>query len=135
MNRTMLDLWAGFFVVAGIVVLAGFSLMVSNASLALGRNGVGDTLDEGNEALGLGDEVGFTFDLGDRCGGAASADGDGALAVLPVGTLGRLCQTLLAQRLEGGLHIALRGLEGALGLHHADTGELTKRLDVFRTDC
>ena len=32
MNRTLLDLWAGFFVAAGIVVLVGFSLMVSNAS-------------------------------------------------------------------------------------------------------
>lgn len=31
MNRTLLDLWAGFFVAAGIVVLVGFSLMVSNA--------------------------------------------------------------------------------------------------------
>ncbi len=32
MNRMMLDLWAGCFVVAGIVVLVVFSLMVSNAS-------------------------------------------------------------------------------------------------------
>ena len=32
MNRTLLDLWAGFFVAAGIVVLVGFSLMVSIAS-------------------------------------------------------------------------------------------------------
>lgn len=32
MNRTLLDLWAGIFVAAGIVVLVGFSLMVSNAS-------------------------------------------------------------------------------------------------------
>ena len=32
MNRTMLDLWAGCFVVAGIVVLVVFALQVSNAS-------------------------------------------------------------------------------------------------------
>ena len=32
MNRTLLDLWAGIFVAAGIMVLVGFSLMVSNAS-------------------------------------------------------------------------------------------------------
>ena len=34
MNRTLLDLWAGFFVAAGIVVLVVFSLMVSNASFS-----------------------------------------------------------------------------------------------------
>ena len=34
MNRTLLDLWAGLFVAAGIVVLVGFSLMVSNAGTA-----------------------------------------------------------------------------------------------------
>ena len=64
-------------------------------------------------------------------GGAVDEQADGALGVLAVVALGRGGQALLPQPLLGGLGVAVVGLEGALGVHHAGAGGLAQRLHVL----
>ena len=100
--------------------------------LALGGDGLGHFLGEALELVRGGDEVGLALQLDDGAEIAVDDQGDGALGVFTVGALGSLAEALLTEPLAGGFHVAVVGLEGLLGIHHAGAGCLAQGLDVFR---
>ncbi len=101
----------------------------------VGRGGRGDDLgDVGGKAgeLGVGaHEVGLAGELEEGTGLAVSGDerGDSALVGLAAGLLGGLGQAVLAEDVDGGIHIAIGLDEGLLALHHRGIGHLAELLD------
>ena len=92
---------------------------LGNGGLALGDDELGQGVGLGLELLAAGDEVGLALQLDDGADVAVDDQRDDALVVLAVVALGAGGQALLAQPLLGGLHVAVVGLEGLLGVHHA----------------
>ena len=97
---------------------------------------LGRVVDELDERLGLGDEVGLAVDLGERhrllVGG--NREGDDALLGLLVDALGGDGETLLAEVLDGLFHIAVSGGEGFLAGAHSGGGRLAEFLDLLNCD-
>ena len=99
--------------------------------LALGGDELGQRIGLRLELLTAGDEVGLALQLDERADLAVDGEGDNALRVLPVTALGAGGESLLAQPLLGGFHVASVGLEGPLGVHHPGAGRLAQRLDIL----
>src|SRR5690606_31492955 len=96
------------------------------------QRGGGDGVDERQEVLVLGDEVGLGVDL-DQHGLAAVLGGDdAALGGDAVGLLVGLGQAGLAQPFGGGVDVAVVLGERLLALHHAGAGALAEILDERR---
>ena len=94
-------------------------------------------LDEGLEALGLGDEICFAVDLDERPGAAllAAGCGDEALVGLLVGALELDGLPLGAEDLDRLLDVAVRLGEGLLAVHHAGVRAVAEFLDDCYGDC
>ena len=108
-------------------------LHVLELSVALGHSGLtlrDDELREGvgfvDEGLGRGDEVGLALQLDDGPDVALDEQRHDTLVVVTVVALGGLGETLLAQPLLRGFHVAVVGLEGLLGIHHPGAGGLAQ---------
>ena len=108
---------------------------LGHGGLALGDDQLGQGVGLGLEQVAGGDEVGLALELDDRPDVAVDHQRDEALVVLAVVTLGAGGQPLLAQPLLGCVHVAVVGLEGLLGVHHARASGLAQRLYVFRGEC
>ena len=89
------------------------------------------TVDELDEGLGLRDEVGLAVDLGERHGLLVGGLGqrDDALLGLLVDALGGDGETLLAEILDGLIHVAVARRESFLARTHAGGGRLTELLN------
>ena len=98
---------------------------------ALRSHHVGQLLRLPLEVLGAGDEVGLALQLDHRADTVLHDQGDDTLGVLPVVALGAGSQPLLTKPLLGCLGVAVGGLEGALGVHHAGTRGLAQCLYVL----
>ena len=80
----------------------------------------GQLIGERVELRRLGDEVGLAVELEqDRFPGGNMAGDHRALGGDAARPLGRGGQTLLAEEFDGSLHVARRGLQGRLAVHHA----------------
>ena len=103
--------------------------------LALERD-LGGLLAEVLVAVGVGDEVGLAVDLGERHGLLVRGlgKGDDALLRLLVDALGGDRETLLAEVLDGFVHVAVGGLERFLAGSHAGGGRLAELLDHVNRD-
>ena len=86
--------------------------------------------------VGAGHEIGLAVDLDQHADLAAAVDvrADGALGGHPAGLLGRRGETLLAQRVDRLLHVALALVEGVLAIHHSGAGALPELLDHLSGD-
>src|SRR5690606_20650933 len=86
-----------------------------------GRDLHRDLPDQLPEFLGLRDEVGLAVDLDEHADAPVTVDVgvDDALRGDAGRLLGRLRQALLPEVVDGLLHVATGGLEGALAVHHA----------------
>src|SRR3954452_4016387 len=87
------------------------------------------------ELVAAGDEVGLALELDDGADVALDDQGNKALVVLAVVTLGAGRQTLLTEPLLRSFHVAVVRLEGFLGVHHPRASGLAQRLYVFRCEC
>ena len=94
-------------------------------------------VDELDERLGLGDEVGLAVDLGEGHRLLVVRDGEGydALLGLLVDALRGDGEALLAEELDGLLHVAVGGREGFLACSHSGGGRLAELLDLLNSDC
>ena len=109
----------------GLAVDGGGGKLLSGVGLGLG-GGLGDTVRESDEFVGLGDEVGLRVDLDH--GGAGN--GDQALGGGALGALSDVLGTLDTQDLDGLLEVALGLVQSLLAGHHAGAGELAELLDI-----
>ena len=89
---------------------------------------LGDVADEILEELVLGDEVGFRIHLDDGAAIALDGDADEALGRRAAGLLGGGRQTLGAQPVDRGFHLAVGLGERLLAVHHAGAGALAQFL-------
>ena len=101
----------------------------------VGGHGGGNALDEVHELLVLAHEVGLGVDLDDHAhtiddGGVSHALGGDA-----AGLLGGSGQALLPQELHGLVHVAVRGGQGLLAVHHAHAGHLAQGLHIGSSKC
>ena len=96
------------------------------------RDDLGDVLDVVDEELVLGDEVALGVDLDDGAHAAVGADPgvSHALGGYAAGLLLRGGEALLAQPLDGLVHVAVGGGKGLLAVHHADAGGLAEVLNI-----
>ena len=98
------------------------------------RNNLSQVLDELHKTVALGAEVGLAVDLNDHAHAIFHHGIGHALGGDPASLLGGLGQTLLAQNLNGLVHIALGLGEGLLAVHHTNAGHFAQSLYVFRSD-
>ena len=97
----------------------------------LSRDHGGQVLHQIQESIGLGSEIGLGVDL-DHNTHAIHNDSIGdALGGNPARLLGGLGQALLPEPVDGGIHVAVGGLEGLLAVHHAHVGHFTELLNVL----
>ena len=91
----------------------------------------GDVAHQRLELVGAGHEVGLAVDLDQHADLAAGVDvgADHALGGDAAGLLGGARQALLAQVVDGLLHVALGLDQGVLAVHHAGAGALAELLD------
>ena len=107
----------------------------SEQSIEIGRLSRGDDLGNvGGKAGELSvrtNEVGLAGELKQSAslGILGNESGDGALIGLTSGLLSSLSKTVLAQNVNGGVHIAISLDEGLLALHHRRIGHLAELLD------
>ena len=109
-----------------VVVKRSFDILTLERDLG----GIVDELDEG---LGLGDEVGFAVDFGEshRLLVGGFGESDDALLGLLVDALGGNGETLLAEILDSLFHIAVGGGESFLASAHAGGGRVAEFLDFL----
>ena len=110
----------------------GLVRMIAGIALDVGTDierHLGHHLDQPLEQVVAGDEIGFRIDLDQHALGARDLDGDQALGRDAAGLLGGLGEALLAQPIDGRLHVALGLAERGLAIHHARSGHLAQLLD------
>jgi len=97
----------------------------------LGGDEFGNVLDEGQEVVVLGDEVGLAVDFDHRAqlGVGGDVDADDAFGGHAGGSLGGLVAQLDAQDFFGLGHVASGFGQGLLALHHGCVGFLAQLLD------
>ena len=127
MTRDHLLLLLGDRQVSAVVLAGHQSVQIGGGLLG---NGGGHALDEVHELLILAHEVGLGVDL-DHHAHAVDDGGIGhALGGDAAGLLGGGGHALLAQPLHGLVHIAVRGLQCLLAIHHAHAGHLAQVLHI-----
>ena len=89
---------------------------------------LGDVADERLELLVLGDEIGLGVDLDDRALGALDGNADEALGGGAAGLLGGGGETLGAEPVDAGLHVAIVLHQRLAAIHHARAGALAQIL-------
>ena len=109
---------------------------LEGAGVLSGYIHMGGLLAEVLVAVGVGDEVGLAVDLGEshRLLVRGLGKGDDALLRLLVDALGGDRETLLAEVLDGLVHVAVGGLERFLAGSHAGGGRLAELLDHVNRD-
>ena len=90
---------------------------------------LGNVADELLEELVLGDEIGLRIDLDDRAASALDGDPDEPFGGGASGLLGGGGETLGAEPIDCGLHLALGFGKRLLAVHHAGAGALAQFLD------
>ena len=94
------------------------------------QNGLGDILDEGDEQVALGAEVGLAVDFHQGAHAVLHQGIGHTLGGDAAGLLGGLGQALLAQILNGLVHVAVALGQGLLAVHHAHAGHLAQGLHI-----
>ena len=114
----------------GLTVHLGGHERVHIGGLGVADN-LGDLAGETGELGVGGDEVGLAGDLGERTHAAVGGNigGDGTLVGVAAGLLGGGGKTVLAEDVDGGVHVAIGLDERLLALHHGRIGHLAELLD------
>ena len=114
------ELGAGIFALHKSVEVGG---------LAVGDS-LGDALDKVDKLLVLGDEVGLGVDFDDDAGAVDDGGVSHTLGGYAAGLLLGGGEALLAQPLNGLVHVSISGGEGLFAVHHADAGHFTQIFNI-----
>ncbi len=98
-------------------------------------DGLGDVLDESHEQIALSAEVGLAVDFHQSAHGALHQSVGHTLGGNAAGLLGSLGQALLAQPLNGLVHIAVALGQSLLAIHHTHAGHLAQGLHISSRKC
>ena len=134
----------GFFMSPSWAWMISFSLatMSAGTSVEAIQRGLAaaicmaELLDQVLELAVAGDEVGLAVELDEHADAAVHVDvgADEAFLGGPAGLGLGPGVALLAQDLDGLVHVAVALGQGALALHHADAGPLAQLFDLIRRD-
>jgi hypothetical protein len=96
----------------------------------MGERDLADIADELLELFVAGDEVGFRIDLDDSGFAHAGINADQTLGSGAPGLLVGLRNALLAQPVDGLVHIAVGLVQRRLAIHHARAGQVAEFFDL-----